>query len=318
MVKKILMKPINNEDLITKLGHIVVLKGGISSEREISLSSGSAVYSGLQRLGFHVSELDVSHDVIERLQELKPDFAFITLHGENGEDGVIQGLLETMEINYSGSNVLSSALAMNKVVTKQIWFELGLKTPEYEVLNDHSDWECVIKRLEKVVVKPVSGGSSLGISMTSNPNELEIYYNKALCYGSEVFAEQCIGGAEYSTGVIGDEVLPTLQLETSRKFFDYEAKYIDSDTKMICPPNLHADKLAELENLILNAYKGLRCKGLARVDVIQDVSGEFFLLELNTIPGMTNHSFVPSAMEATGINYDEMLLIILKNEIEYL
>ena len=318
MVKKILMKPINKEDLITKLGHIVVLKGGISSEREISLSSGSAVYSGLQRLGFHVSELDVSHDVIERLQELKPDFAFITLHGENGEDGVIQGLLETMEINYSGSNVLSSALAMNKVVTKQIWFELGLKTPEYEVLNDHSDWECVIKRLEKVVVKPVSGGSSLGISMTSNPNELEIYYNKALCYGSEVFAEQCIGGAEYSTGVIGDEVLPTLQLETSRKFFDYEAKYIDSDTKMICPPNLHADTLAELENLILNAYKGLRCKGLARVDVIQDVSGEFFLLELNTIPGMTNHSFVPSAMEATGINYDEMLLIILNNEIEYL
>ena len=318
MVKKILMKPINKEDLITKLGHIVVLKGGISSEREISLSSGSAVYSGLQRLGFHVSELDVSHDVIERLQELKPDFAFITLHGENGEDGVIQGLLETMEINYSGSNVLSSALAMNKVVTKQIWFELGLKTPEYEVLNDHSDWECVIKRLEKVVVKPVSGGSSLGISMTSNPNELEIYYNKALCYGSEVFAEQCIGGAEYSTGVIGDEVLPTLQLETSRKFFDYEAKYIDSDTKMICPPNLHADKLAELEKLILNAYKGLRCKGLARVDVIQDVSGEFFLLELNTIPGMTNHSFVPSAMEATGINYDEMLLIILNNEIEYL
>ena len=318
MVKKKLMKPININDLIEKLGHIVVLKGGISSEREISLSSGAAVYAGLQRLGFHVSEMDVSHDIIERLQELKPDFAFITLHGENGEDGVIQGLLETMEINYTGSDVLSSALAMNKVVSKQIWLELGLRTPEYELLNDHSDWEFVIKRLEKVVVKPVSGGSSLGISMTNNPNELKSYYSKALFYGSEVFAERCIEGVEYSTGVIGDEVLPTLQLETPRKFFDYEAKYIDSETKMICPPSLHEDKLTELENMILSAYQGLRCKGLARVDVIQDVSGDFFLLELNTIPGMTNHSFVPSAMEATGINYDEMLIKILKSEIEYI
>ena len=318
MVKKKLMKPINKKDLVAKLGHIVVLKGGISSEREISLSSGSAVFAGLQRLGFHVSEIDVSHNVIAQLQELKPDFAFITLHGENGEDGVIQGLLETMEVNYSGSDVLSSALAMNKVVSKQVWFELGLKTPEYELLNDHSDWECVIRKFKKVVVKPVSGGSSLGISMTSNPNELERYYNKALCFGSEVFAERCIDGVEYSTGVIGDDVLPTLQLETPRKFFDYEAKYIDSETKMICPPNLNADKLSELENLILSAYKGLRCKGLARVDVIQEVGGDFFLLELNTIPGMTDHSFVPSAMKATGLDYDEMLLKILQNEVEFL
>ena len=318
MVKKNLMKPINKKDLIAKLGHIVVLKGGISSEREISLSSGSAVFAGLQRLGFNVSEIDVSHDVIERLQELKPDFAFITLHGETGEDGVIQGLLETMEISYSGSDVLSSALAMNKVVSKQVWSELGLKTPEYELLNDRSDWEGVIKRLKKVVVKPVRGGSSLGISMTSDPNELESYYNKALCFGSEVFAERCIDGVEYSTGVIGDDVLPTLQLETPRKFFDYEAKYIDSETKLIYPPNLNADKLLELENLILSSYKGLRCKGLARVDVIQELGGDFFLLELNTIPGMTDHSFVPSAMKAAGLGYDEMLLKILQNEVEFL
>ena len=152
--------------------------------------------------------------------------------------------------------------------------------------------------------------------MASNPSELKSYYSKALSFGSEVFAERCIEGVEYSTGVIGDEVLPTLQLETPRKFFDYEAKYIDSETKMICPPNLHANKLAELENLILSAYKGLRCKGLARVDVIQDMSGDFFLLELNTIPGMTNHSFVPSAMKAVGIDYDGMLVKILKNEVE--
>ena len=318
MVKKNLMKPINKKDLIAKLGHIVVLKGGISSEREISLSSGSAVFAGLQRLGFQVSEIDVSYDVIERLQELKPDFAFITLHGEKGEDGVIQGLLETMEVNYSGSDVLSSALAMNKVVSKQVWSDLGLNTPEYELLNDRSDWERVIKKLKKVVVKPVGGGSSLGISMTNNPNELESYYKNALCFGSEVFAERCIDGVEYSTGVIGDDVLPTLQLETPRKFFDYEAKYIDSQTKMIYPPNLNGDKLSELENLIRSAYKGLKCKGLARVDVIQEADGDFFLLELNTIPGMTNHSFVPSAMKASGLGYDEMLLKILQSEVEFI
>ena len=200
MVKKTLMKPINIKDLIAKLGHIVVLKGGISSEREISLSSGAAVYAGLQRLGFHVSEIDVNHDVIERLQKLKPDFAFITLHGENGEDGVIQGLLETMEINYTGSDVLSSALAMNKVVSKQIWLELGLRTPEYELLTDHSDWEFVIKRLEKVVVKPVSGGSSLGISMTNNPNELKSYYSKALFLAQRFLQSDVLKESSFQQG----------------------------------------------------------------------------------------------------------------------
>ena len=314
MVKKKLMKPINRKGLITKFGHIVVLKGGISAEREISLASGSAVFAGLQRLGFKVSEIDVGHDVVGQLQKLKPEFAFITLHGENGEDGITQGLLEAMEIAYTGSNVLSSALAMNKVVSKQIWCQLKLKTPEYELLNDQSDWEEVIRKLKKAVVKPVSGGSSLGISMTSNPKELEEYYEKALFYGSQVFAERCIEGVEYSTGILDEEVLPTLQLETPRKFFDYEAKYVDSDTKMICPPELNSEELRELEKLILNAYKGLRCKGLARVDVLRENNGDFHLLELNTIPGLTKHSFVPSALKAVGINYDEMLLKILEVE----
>ena len=318
MVKKKLMKPINKKGLITKLGHIVVLKGGTSAEREISLASGSAVFAGLQRLGFQVSEIDVGHDVVDQLKILKPDFAFITLHGENGEDGVTQGLLEAMGIAYTGSNVLSSALAMNKVVSKQIWCQLELKTPEYELLNDQSDWEEVIRKLKKVVIKPISGGSSLGISMTSNPKELEHYYEKALGYGSEVFAERCIEGIEYSTGVLDDQVLPTLQLETPRKFFDYEAKYVDADTKMICPPELNDGELQELEDLILRAYKGLRCKGLARVDVLREKRGSFYLLELNTIPGLTKHSFVPSALNAVGISYDEMLLKILKSELEFI
>ena len=316
MVKKKLMKPINKEDLITKLGHVAVLKGGISAEREISLASGAAVFAGLQRLGFQVSEIDVGNDVVEQIQKLKPDFAFITLHGENGEDGITQGLLETMGISYTGSNVLSSALAMNKVISKQIWCQLKLKTPEYELLNEQSDWDEVIRKLKKAVVKPISGGSSLGISMTSNAAELKHYYEKALDYSSEIFAERCIEGREYSTGVLGDEVLPTLQLETSRKFFDYEAKYIDSDTRMICPPKLNSEELKELEDLILRAYKSLGCRGLARVDVLREKSGDFYLLELNTIPGLTKHSFVPSALNAVGITYDEMLLKILQTEVE--
>ena len=281
MVKKKLMKPINKKDLLAKIGHVVVLRGGVSSEREISLASGAAVFAGLQRLGAQVSEIDVTHDVIERLVELKPDLAFIALHGQNGEDGVIQGLLEVMGITYTGSGVLSSALAMNKIVSKQVWRQRELKTPDYELLNAHSDWEKVIEKLHKVVVKPVSGGSSLGISMTRSSTELKSYYEEALDYGSEVFAEQCIEGVEFSTGVLGDEIFPTLQLETSRQFFDYEAKYIDSNTKIICPPKLSGNELDELEDLVSQAYKSLKCKGLARVDVMRESGGDFYLLELN-------------------------------------
>ena len=318
MVKKKLMKPINKKDLLAKIGHVVVLRGGVSSEREISLASGAAVFAGLQRLGAQVSEIDVTHDVIERLVELKPDLAFIALHGQNGEDGVIQGLLEVMGITYTGSGVLSSALAMNKIVSKQVWRQRELKTPDYELLNAHSDWEKVIEKLHKVVVKPVSGGSSLGISMTRSSTELKSYYEEALDYGSEVFAEQCIEGVEFSTGVLGDEIFPTLQLETSRQFFDYEAKYIDSNTKIICPPRLSGNELDELEDLVSQAYKSLKCKGLARVDVMRESGGDFYLLELNTIPGLTEHSFVPSAMKAVGVDYDDMLLKILQNEMDFI
>ena len=318
MVKKKLMKPINKKDLLAKIGHVVVLRGGVSSEREISLASGAAVFAGLQRLGAQVSEIDVTHDVIERLVELKPDLAFIALHGQNGEDGVIQGLLEVMGISYTGSGVLSSALAMNKIVSKQVWRQRELKTPDYELLNAHSDWEKVIEKLHKVVVKPVSGGSSLGISMTRSSTDLKSYYEEALDYGSEVFAEQCIEGVEFSTGVLGDEIFPTLQLETSRQFFDYEAKYIDSNTKIICPPKLSGNELDELEDLVSQAYKSLKCKGLARVAVMRESGGDFYLLELNTIPGLTEHSFVPSAMKAVGVDYDDMLLKILQNEMDFI
>jgi D-alanine-D-alanine ligase len=311
------MKPINKEEILAKLGHVVVLKGGASAEREISLISGAAVFSGLQRLGVNASVIDVGKDVIDQLRTAKPDLVLIMLHGQGGEDGIIQGLLEVMELPYTGSDVLASSIAMDKVKSKLLWQRLGLQTADFEFLNESSDWEGLINRYGKLVIKPVSGGSSLGITMADNAADLEKNYHAALKFDAQVIAEKCIEGAEYSTGVLGSELFPTIQLETNREFFDFEAKYTAEDTKIICPPKLSKEKLAELETLIKDAYDSLGCKGLARVDVMQDRDGEFYLLELNTIPGMTEHSFVPMAAKHVGIDFDELLLRVLENEMQH-
>ena len=312
------MKPINKEELLAKLGHVVVLKGGTSAEREVSLASGSAVFAGLKRLGIRASVIDVGQDAVAQIENLEPDLVFIALHGQGGEDGAMQGLLESMNLPYTGSKVLASALGMNKVKSKQIWEQMKLKTATYELLSSQTDYGELIERLNKIVIKPVNGGSSLGISIVNNEKDLVKEYKKALAFDSEIMAEQFIEGVEFSTGVIGDEILPTIQLETSRQFFDYEAKYNDKDTKIICPVNLTSSEFNDLENLVLNAYSGLGCKGLARVDVIRDKNGEFYLLELNTIPGMTEHSFIPMALKSTGVSFDELLLRVLEREFEYI
>lgn len=318
MVKKKQMTPINKEKLLAKLGRVVVLKGGTSAEREISLESGSAIFNGLERLGVDASVIDVGEGIIERLEALRPDLVFIALHGREGEDGVIQGLLEMMRLSYTGSNVLASALAMNKVKSKQVWSQMNLKTAEYEILNAQTDFGALIEKLSKVVVKPVNGGSSLGISIVDNKQDLTDKFEKARAFDSEIMAEKFIPGVEFSTGVIGNKVLPTVQLETTRQFFDYDAKYTDANTQIICPVGIEPKKLKELESLVLDAYKGLGCKGLARVDVIQEEEGDFFLLELNTIPGMTGHSFVPMALEKVGVSFDELLLFILHDHLEHM
>lgn len=309
------MKPINKEKILAKLGHVLVLKGGTSPEREISLLSGSAVFNGLQRLGVNASVIDVGEDIIDQLRAAKPDLVVIMLHGKDGEDGVIQGLLELMGLPYTGSDVLASALAMDKVKSKLIWQQMGLKTAEFEFLNDKTDWNGLIERFGKVVVKPVNGGSSLGIAIVKDAASLENSYKSALSFDANVIAEKFIEGIEFSTGVLGEQIFPTVQLETQREFFDYEAKYLDENNKYICPPELSQEKLSELECLVKNAYQSLNCSGLARVDVMQNESGEFYLLELNTIPGMTEHSFVPMAASKVGIEFDELILRILDHEI---
>ena len=310
------MKPINKEKILAKLGHVVVLKGGTSVERDISLLSGSAVFNGLQRLGVNASEIDVGKDIIDQLKAAQPDLVLNMLHGKDGEDGVIQGLLEILGFPYTGSGVLASAIAMDKVKSKLIWQRLGLNTAEFEFISTDTDWQGLINKFGKVVVKPVNGGSSLGIAIVDNAADLEKQYQSALAFDSDVIAEKFISGTEYSTGVLGDELFPTVQLETPREFFDYEAKYEDENTKYICPPELSSEKLSELESLVKEAYDSLGCTGLARIDLMQEGDGDFYLLELNTIPGMTNHSFVPMAAKQVGISFDELVLRILEYEIE--
>lgn len=309
------MRTINKEKILNALGHIVVLKGGSSTEREISLLSGGAVYQGLLRLGVHATAIDVNDQIIDELRAAQPDFVFNMLHGEGGEDGVIQGLLEVMQLRYSGSGVLASALAMDKVKSKLLWQQLNLKTAEFVILQPDSDWTDLIARLGTVVVKPITGGSSIGISIVSTASALETEFKRAQAEGTAVMAERYIQGNEFSVGVLQDELLPSIQLRTKRTFFDYEAKYVSADNEYICPPELSDAKQLELQQLVSAAYVSLGCRGLARVDVMQDANEEFYLLELNTVPGMTEHSFVPMAAKSIGIDFDELLLRILAVEL---
>jgi|TARA_B110001454_G_scaffold44711_1_gene43707 D-alanine-D-alanine ligase len=308
------MRTINKEEIIGNLGHVIVLMGGDSTEREISLLSGQAVYDSLQRLGINSSLIDVCDTIVADLNQAKPDLVFNMLHGKGGEDGTIQGMLEIMKVPYTGSGVLSSALAMDKVVSKLLWQKIGLGTADFVTLNAKTDWQSVIEKLGQAVVKPVSGGSSLGIAIAKNASSLEQNYKEAVKFDSAVMAEKCIEGEEYSVGILGDQLLPLIQLRTKREFFDYDAKYVDEDTEIICPPRLSAQKKEELQDLVRAAYESLSCKGLARVDVMQDEAGKFYLLEVNTVPGMTSHSFVPMSAQRIGIDFDELLLRILEVE----
>lgn len=308
------MRTINKEKIIANCGHVVVLKGGTSAEREISLLSGEAVFQGLQRLGVNSSVLDVGENVVAELEKLNPDLAMIMLHGQDGEDGTIQGLLEMLKIPYTGSGVLASALAMDKVKSKLIWQRLGLMTADFVMLDEFTDWQSVIEEFGVAVVKPVSGGSSLGIAIVKDADALQRQYEIASGFDSEVMAEKCVVGKEFSVGIIENQLLPAVELNTKREFFDFDAKYVDEDTEIVCPATLSEEKLEELNELVLAAYDSLDCAGLARVDVMQDQEGEFYLLELNTIPGMTDHSFVPMAAKKSGIGFDELLLTVLDLE----
>lgn len=308
------MRTINKEKIIANSGHVVVLMGGDSEEREISLLSGESAYQGLLRSGVKASLLDVSDSVVADLGRLQPDMALIMMHGQGGEDGKIQGLLEFLKIPYTGSGVLASALAMDKVKSKLIWQRLGLNTADFLVLNETTDWQALIEDFEVAVVKPVCGGSSLGVAIARDAASLQKQFEMAEELGSVVMAEKCVVGKEFTVGILEDRLLPTIQLSTSREFYDFDAKYADGDIEVVCPAPLSEEEQVQINELSRAAYESLGCEGLARVDVMQDQDGAFYLLELNTIPGMTDHSFVPMAAKQAGIEFDDLLLSLLELE----
>ena len=309
------MRTINREQVLAKVGHVVLLMGGASPEREISLLSGQAVANSLSALGIRTTVIDVGKNIVDELLTAAPDLVVNMLHGQGGEDGVMQGCLDLLQIPYTGSGVLASALAMDKVKSKQIWRQMGLATAPFIKLTDDSDWEGIIVSFDRVVVKPIYGGSSLGIAIVDSAESLERAYEEACEFKQGVMAEKYLDGPEYSTGVLCDELLPTILLETDREFFDFTAKYVDEGTRIVCPAPLSSERMEIAESLVKSAYSALDCSGLARVDFMADAAGEFFLLEVNTVPGMTSHSFVPISAARVGIDFDELIVRILDGKL---
>ncbi|MBG0839260.1 D-alanine--D-alanine ligase [Ectopseudomonas toyotomiensis] len=298
-------------------GRVAVLFGGKSAEREVSLKSGNAVLSALQAGGVDAFGIDVGDDFLQRLASEKIDRAFIVLHGRGGEDGSMQGLLECAGIPYTGSGILASALAMDKLRTKQVWHSLGLPTPRHAVLTSQADCEAAAAELGfPLIVKPAHEGSSIGMAKVENLEELIAAWQDAARYDSQVLVEQWIAGPEYTIAVLRGEVLPPIGLGTPHSFYDYDAKYLADDTQYRIPCGLSAEKEAELKELTARACEAVGTQGWARADVMQDASGQFWLLEVNTVPGMTDHSLVPMAARAAGLDFQQLVLAILADSVE--
>lgn len=298
-------------------GRVAVLFGGKSAEREVSLKSGNAVLSALQAAGVDAFGIDVGDDFLVRLNSEKIDRAFIVLHGRGGEDGSMQGLLECAGIPYTGSGILASALAMDKLRTKQVWHSLGLPTPRHAVLTSQADCKAAATELGfPLIVKPAHEGSSIGMAKVESVEALVAAWQDAARYDSQVLVEQWIAGPEYTIAVLRGEVLPPIGLGTPHTFYDYDAKYLADDTQYRIPCGLSAEKEAELKSLTARACEAVGTQGWARADVMQDASGQFWLLEVNTVPGMTDHSLVPMAARAAGLDFQQLVLAILADSVE--
>lgn len=294
------------------IGKIAVLMGGTSAERPVSLRSGDAVFSALKSVGADVVAIDVQAHAISQLTELDFDIAFIALHGRGGEDGTIQGVLEWLDKPYTGSGVMASALAMDKWRTKMIWQAAGLPTPTAFLLEDNSDWSGLINALDlNAIVKPAREGSSIGMRRVHNADELKNSYEFAYEYDGMVLAERWVEGREFTVAIVDGEALPVIQLKTSHEFYDYDAKYEANDTEYLLPSELSEIEERHLQQLALKAFDILGAQGWGRIDVMQDRSGDFWLLEANTSPGMTDHSLVPMAAKAHGLDFSALVLRLL-------
>jgi len=294
-------------------GKVAVFLGGKSAEREVSLKSGGMVLNALRSRGVDALPFDPAQRGLDALIGERFERAFIVLHGRFGEDGTVQGVLEWLGIPYTGSGVLASALAMDKLRAKLLWHAEGLPTPPYAVLTKDSDLRTVARKLGvPLMVKPASEGSSIGMSKVGSAAGLDEAYALAANYDPVVIAEKFIDGTELTAGILGDQVLPLIKIETPRDFYDYEAKYIANDTRYIVPCGLSAARERDMQALCLKAFRALGCRGWGRVDLMLNRQGRPFVLEVNTVPGMTDHSLVPKAARAVGMSYEDLCLRILE------
>ena len=293
-------------------GKVAVLMGGKSAEREISLMSGNGVLAALRKKGVDAHAFDpAERDLFELKRE---GFArcFIALHGRGGEDGTLQGALELLGIPYTGSGVLGSALAIDKLRTKLVWQASGVPTPAHEAIDGASHLPAVARRLGlPLVIKPVNEGSSIGITTVRAMGDLEEAYALAVNYDRTVIAEKFVEGPEYTASIVDNAALPLIRIEAPQGNYDYQNKYFTDDTKYICPCGLPAAKEAQIAALCLKAFEVLGCSGWGRIDLMIDAKGDPWLLEVNTSPGMTGHSLVPIAAKAVGISYEDLCVRIL-------
>lgn len=307
---------------VTSLGRVGVLLGGSSGEREISLMSGNGILEALVSRGVDAHGFDPDLRCPTELAKEKFDRVFISLHGRFGEDGTIQGLLELLGLPYTGSGVLASALAINKIVTKQVWISNGLATPEFEELTANSNWNAVVEKLGlPLIVKPAHEGSSLGLTKVKSVDELPAAYQLAAGLDKKVIAETCIVGDELTCPLVGEgdtaEALPVIKIIPPQANYDFHNKYFSDETQYLCPTGLAPEVNERVQELALAAYKSLGCRTWGRADVMLDQkTGKPYLLEMNTSPGMTSHSLVPMAAKAAGVSYADLVLWLLSQTLQ--
>lgn len=296
---------------------VAVLYGGDSAEREVSLKSGAAVAKGLKQAGFqHVDLIDTKGFELNQLHIMNIQHVFIALHGKGGEDGTLQGALEYLGIPYTGSGVLGSALAMDKVRCKQIWQSLTYPTAEFIVVhkaefNANNSDDIIAKLGGKAMVKPATEGSSIGMAIANSGSELNEALEKAFHYDQQVLVEAWITGSEYTVAILGETALPVIEMVTANEFYDYQAKYQSTSTQYHCPCDLSSDDESELQNLAVHAFKAVDAKGWGRVDVMRNEQGQWLLLEVNTVPGMTETSLVPKAAKVAGYSFSDLVYKVL-------
>ncbi len=296
-------------------GRVAVLLGGASAERKISLKSGAAVVAALQASGVDAQGVDAVADFPAALAGF--DRVFNALHGRGGEDGVVQGLLQSLGLPYTGSGVLGSALAMDKMRCKQMWQGMGLSTPPFATVCATSDLSAVVEQVGlPLMVKPSREGSSIGMARVDRVDQLAAAVERAAVQDSVVLAERWVSGPEYTVAVLGGEALPVIRLETPRTFYDYAAKYSAEDTRYLSPCGLSATAEAALQTVSLRAFESVGAAGWGRVDLLCDESGTAWLLEVNTVPGLTDHSLVPMAAKAAGLSFEQLVWRILEESLE--